>query len=64
MSTLSLSSINEHLKLKKISHSAHQNPNPFGIKKEEAPIYISTKPYFIPLEFIEITCYSWVCGKP
>jgi hypothetical protein len=32
----------------RISHSTHSNPNPFGRKIEETPIYISTKPNFIP----------------
>jgi hypothetical protein len=32
----------------RISHSTHSNPNPFGRKIEETPIYISTKPIFIP----------------
>jgi hypothetical protein len=27
-------------------------------------IYDSTKPYFIPLEFIEFARYSWVPRKP
>jgi hypothetical protein len=32
----------------RISHSTHSNPNPFGRKIEETPIYVSTKPNFIP----------------
>jgi hypothetical protein len=32
----------------RISHSTHSNPNPFGRKFEETPIYVSTKPNFIP----------------
>jgi hypothetical protein len=32
----------------RISHSTHSNPNPFGRKTEETPIYVSTKPNFIP----------------
>jgi hypothetical protein len=31
----------------RISHSTHSNPNPFGRKIEETPIYDSTKPNFI-----------------
>jgi hypothetical protein len=32
----------------RISHSTDSNPNPFGRKIEETPIYISTKPNLIP----------------
>jgi hypothetical protein len=32
----------------RISHSTHSNPNLFGRKIEETPIYVSTKPNFIP----------------
>jgi hypothetical protein len=42
----SLSSINELTKL--VDLPTQPNPNFFGRKIEEAPIYISTKAYFIP----------------
>jgi hypothetical protein len=42
----SLSSINELTKL--VDLPTQPNPNFFGRKIEEAPIYVSTKAYFIP----------------
>jgi hypothetical protein len=45
---LSLSSPLKSTQSLRISHSTHSNPNHFGRKIEETPIYISTKPNFIP----------------
>jgi hypothetical protein len=42
----SLSSINELIKL--VDLPTQPNPNSFGRKIEEARIYVSTNPYFIP----------------
>jgi hypothetical protein len=45
---LSLSPPLKSIQSLRISHSTHSNPNPFGRKIEETPIYDSTKPNFIP----------------
>ena len=48
----------------RISHSTQPKANPFGRKQEEVLIYVSTKPNFIPLEFIELLITLGFVGKP